>query len=49
MVTNGFDLVEKIGTAPKLYYLRYQPQIWNSTSSDFSFCFSGTFRVNHVL
>ncbi len=48
MVTNGFDLVEKIGTAPKLY-LRYQPQIWISTSSDFSFCFSGTFRVKHVL
>ncbi len=40
----GFDghLVEKLGTTPKQnftesYFLRYQPQIWNTTSSDFWF------------
>ncbi len=40
----GFDghLVEKLGTTPKLislkdHFLRYQPQIWNKTSSDFWF------------
>ncbi len=40
----GFDghLVEKLGTSPnkislKAHFLRYQPQIWNTTSSDFWF------------
>ncbi len=52
----GFDghLVEKLGTAPKqnlteAHFLRYQPQIWSTTSSDFCFSFSSSFTVKHVL